>query len=305
MLRNRRILLTWIPLWLVLQGTSGNGAHIGDRMIDAHQHFWNYSAKEYGWMDDRMDAIRRDFLPEHLRDEIRQAGISGSVAVQARQTLQETEWLLELAQLHDFLRGVIGWVPLVESDVARHLERLSADRWLKGVRHVLHDEPDDHYILRTDFNAGVASLAAFGLAYDILIFERHLPQAIRFVDLHPNQIFVVNHIAKPRINMHALSPWREHITRMGERENVYCKVSGMVTEADWEGWTYEDLEPYLDTVLSVFGPRRLMFGSDWPVILLASSYQRWIEAIGRYLSRLAPSEREWILGGTALQAYNL
>ncbi len=256
-------------------------------------------------MDDRMSAIRRDFLPEHFRDEISRVGIGGSVAVQARQKLQETEWLLELAHQYDFVRGVVGWVPLADPDVSRHLERFSADSRLKGVRHVLQDEADENYMLRTDFNQGVASLARFGLTYDILIFERHLPQAVRLVDMHPDQIFVVNHVAKPRINMHALSPWRDYIVRLGERENVYCKVSGMVTEADWQGWTYEDLEPYLDSVLSAFGPRRLMFGSDWPVLLVACGYGRWFDIVNRYISRLSPPEREWILGGTALQAYNL
>ncbi len=274
-------------------------------MIDAHQHFWNYTPKEYGWIDDRMNVLRRDFVPEHLNVEIERVGIRGTVAVQARQTLQETDWLLGLARRHETIRGIVGWVPLVDPDVALHLDKYSANSRIKGMRHVLHDEADDHYVLRDDFNAGISLLAGFGLTYDILIFEGHLPQSIRFVDRHPNQIFVIDHMAKPRIKRCRLAPWRENIARIAERQHVYCKISGMVTEADWQGWTYGDLEPYLDTVLEAFGPRRLMFGSDWPVLLVASSYGKWFETVGRYISRLSESERDWILGGTAVQAYNL
>jgi L-fuconolactonase len=273
--------------------------------IDAHHHFWKYNPDEYGWIGESMSVIRRDFLPEDFRKIIGEAGIQGTVAVQARQTLEETSWLLELAGRHEFMRGVVGWVPLVDRSVGRHLEQFAQHPKFKGVRHVLHDEADDFYILREDFNRGIGKLKSFGLVYDILVFERHLPQTIRFVDRHPDQVFVIDHIAKPRIRERVLSPWRENITELARRANVYCKVSGMVTEADWRQWTEGDLQPYFDTVLSAFGPKRVIFGSDWPVILLASPYKRWVDVVLRTIAGLSPSERDFILGGTAVEAYRL
>lgn len=273
--------------------------------IDAHHHLWRYRAEEYGWMGEGMEAIRRDFLVEDLERTIAAAGIDGTVAVQARQTVEETAWLLELADSHAVLRGVVGWIPLVSPDVCRDLERFAAHPKLKAVRHVLHDERDDFYALRDDFNAGVAQLRPFGLAYDILIFERHLPQAIELVDRHPGQVFIVDHIAKPRIREGSLSPWRERIRELARRENVYCKLSGMVTEADWRGWTPEGLRPYFEATLEAFGPRRLMFGSDWPVILVASDYQRWAAVVRDYLAPLSEDERNRIMGGTAIEVYRL
>jgi L-fuconolactonase len=273
--------------------------------IDAHHHLWKYSPEEYPWMAANMDAIRRDFLPSDLAAVMRESGIGGVVTVQARQTLEETRWLLDLAAAHDYIRGVVGWVPLVEPTVARDLERFAGSPKLKAVRHVLHDEPDDFYMLRDDFNRGVSLAAGFGLAYDILIFERHLPQTIEFVDRHPDQVFVVDHVAKPRIRDRMISPWRERMAELAKRGRVYCKLSGMATEADWGSWTEEDLRPYMDVVLSVFGPERLMFGSDWPVILLASPYRRWADAVAGAISRLSDAEQARIMGGTAREAYRL
>ena len=273
--------------------------------IDAHHHFWQFNTDEYGWMGDEMDAIRRDFLPPDLEREIGEAGVDGAVSVQARQKLEETDWLLSMAEKHDFLRGVVGWVPLVESSVVGVLEKLASRPKLRAVRHVLHDEPDDDYMLRDDFNRGIASLHHFGLVYDVLIFEKHLPQTIEFVDRHPNQVFVVDHIAKPKIKDAVVSPWRERIVELGKRENVFCKISGMVTEADWKGWAEDELQPYMETVLEAFGPRRLMFGSDWPVCLVACPYKRWFEIVSRFTSRLSADEQAAILGETAVAAYSL
>ncbi len=273
--------------------------------IDAHHHFWKYDPVEYGWIAEDMQVIRRDFLPEDLKQTIGTVGIDGVVSVQARQTVEETEWLLELARAHEFIRGVVGWMPLVSPSVTADLERFADNRKLKGVRHVLQGEADEHYMLRPDFNAGIDVLRDLALAYDILIFERHLPQAIEFVDRHSDQVFILDHIAKPRIAEHVLSPWRENIATLAERENVYCKISGLVTEADQETWTQDDLEPYLDAVLSAFGPSRLMFGSDWPVCLVASAYEKWYRVVSSFISTLSPSERERILGGTAIEAYKL
>ncbi len=273
--------------------------------IDSHHHLWLYNPKEYDWIDEPKRVIRRDFLPAHLETEIGACGISGVVTVQARQTLEETAWLLGFAERYPWMLGVVGWVPLVEPAVAETLAHFSVRPKFKGVRHVLHDEADPDYMLRPDFNRGIRTLRQFHLAYDILIFERHLPQTLRFVDLHPDQVFVVDHIAKPRIGKSILSPWRERIRELARRPNVYCKVSGMVTEADYTGWTPEQLRPYFDVVLKAFGPRRLMFGSDWPVCLVACDYGRWFEIVHTWIGPLSPTERARILGGTAKEAYQL
>jgi L-fuconolactonase len=275
-------------------------------MIDAHHHLWKYSPAEYGWITPQMPAIRRDFLPAQLEELMHHFGIEGTVAVQARQTLEETSWLLSLAEKHPLIRGVVGWVPLTEgAGVKRHLERFAGNHGLRGVRHVIHDEADPRYILRDDFNAGVRALREFGLRYDILIFERHLPAAIEFVDRHPNQVFVLDHVAKPRIKERIISPWDRNMRELAKRQNVYCKLSGMATEADLERWTPEDLQPYIDVALAAFGPRRLMYGSDWPVLLLAGDYARWFGTVSNAISKLSKAEQERIMGGTAAEAYGI
>ncbi len=279
--------------------------HSSVEWIDSHQHFWIYTAGEYAWIDDSMTAIRRDFLPAHLEAEIRGPGIEGVVSVQARQTLQETEWLLGVAAEHDFIRGVVGWAPLIDPAINEFLGSLTEHDQLKAVRHVLQGEPDDRYMLRDDFNRGIDALEQFGLVYDILIFERHLPAAIEFVDRHPRQIFVLDHIAKPRIREQFISPWRENLRILAERENVCCKLSGMVTEADYKSWTKEDLAPYFDTVLEAFGPSRLMFGSDWPVCLAATTYSGWFDSVFQEIYLLSEDEQNSILGATATRVYGL
>jgi L-fuconolactonase len=275
-------------------------------MIDSHHHLWKYSAAEYGWIDPRDTVIRRDFLPAQLEELMHHFGIEGTVVVQARQTLEETIWLLSLSEKHPLIRGVVGWVPLTEgAGVKRHLEHYAANRRLRGVRHVVHDEPDPRYILRDDFNAGVSALEGTGLRYDILIFERHLPAAIEFVDRHPNQVFILDHIAKPRIKDRILSPWDRNMREIAKRGNVYCKLSGMVTEANPQRWTPRDLQPYIDVVLGAFGPKRIMYGSDWPVVLLAADYARWFGTVRNAIGKLSKTEQERIMGGTAVEAYGL
>jgi len=274
-------------------------------LIDAHHHLWKYDAKEYDWIDDSMRVIRRDFLPPDLKRELDAAGVSGAVSVQARQTVEETRWLLDFASRNSFIRGVVGWAPLIDPKVTGIIEGFARNPKLRGMRHVLQGEKDDRYMLRDDFNNGIRALHHFGLVYDILIFERHLPPAIELVDRHPGQTFVLDHVAKPKIREHVISPWRENIREFAKRPNVYCKISGMVTEADWKNWTEDDLKPYLDTVLEAFTPRRLMFGSDWPVCLVASSYVRWHKLVSKSIARFTEAERSRILGGTAIQAYGL
>ena len=274
-------------------------------MIDAHHHFWRYEPQAYSWISDSMSVLRRDFLPSDLEERMDSNGVSGAVSVQARQSLEETAWLAEISSQHDFIRGVVGWVPFRDHDVKEHLDRFSEHPKIKGYRHVVQDEPDDNFLLRDDFNHGIRALQSTGLVYDILIYERHLPPAIQFVDRHPNQIFVLDHIAKPRIRDRVFSPWRENLRALARRENVYCKVSGVVTEDVWRGWTLQSVAPYLDGALEAFGPRRLMFGSDWPMLELAAGYSDWVGAIRDWARVLSADEQRWLFLETAVEAYRL
>lgn len=271
--------------------------------LDSHQHFWKYSDAEYGWIDD--NALRRDFLPEDLHKELKVAGIDGSISVQARQTTGETEWLLSLAEQNSFLKGVVGWVPLTSPSVEGDIEKYASHKKLKAVRHVVQDEKDDRYILRPDFNSGVALLDKHGLAYDILIFEKHLPAAIQFVDRHPKQRFILDHIAKPRIREGVVAPWRDNLREMAKRPNVWCKVSGVVTEADHQKWTEAQVRLYIDAAIDAFTPKRIMFGTDWPVCTTATTYKNWTELMRRATKNLSPSERDSIFGGAAAAAYRI
>jgi len=273
-------------------------------LIDSHHHFWRYDPTEYGWINDEMSTIRRDFLPADLKRETDALGLDGVVSVQARQTLEETHWLLEMAEANDFIKGVVGWVPLVSPTVADDLAELTHHRKFKAVRHVLQDEPDG-YMARDDFNAGVNLLKPLGLEYDLLIYERQLPEAIQFVDRHPGQLFVVDHIAKPRIKENVVSPWRENILELAHRPNVYCKISGMATEADYSAWTPQQLKPYFDTALEAFGPHRLMFGTDWPVCQVACDYGRWYRLVREWAASLSDHDQDRLFGETAMEAYKL
>ena len=273
--------------------------------IDAHHHFWRYTPAEYGWIDDRMSQLRRDFLPADLEKEVHSAGLDGVVTVQTRQSLAETTWLLSLAAGSEIVRGVVGWAPIASERFQVDLEVFRTQKKLKGLRHIIQDEPDENYLDRPDFNRGIASLKGSHLVYDILIFERQLAAAIRFVDRHPNQVFVLDHMAKPRIREGMMEPWRSNLSELARRENVYCKLSGLVTEAVWKMWSEEDLRKYVEVALAAFGPRRMMVGSDWPVCLLATTYGEWFDTVGRLISPLSATEKERILGGTAIEVYRL
>ena len=275
------------------------------RCIDAHHHLWRYSDAEYGWIGDAMRALRRDFLPADLQAEIAAAGVDATVAVQARQTLEETRWLLDLARQHPFIAGVVGWAPIASPEFSRILEELRTESKLKGLRHVLQDERDDTYALHDDFQRGLRLLDSAGMIYDVLIYPHHLPMAVQLVDLHPNQIFVLDHLAKPKIAAGELSPWRENLRELAQRPNVVCKISGMATEADWQSWTVADLEPYLATALECFGPQRLLAGSDWPVSTVATTYQRWWQTLRQWAAPLSISEQKAILGANASRVYHL
>jgi len=273
--------------------------------IDAHQHFWRYNPDEYGWIDDSMSTLRRDFLPADLKPELDRAGFDACVAVQARQTVEETRWLLELAAAAPFIAGVIGWVDLRASHVRDQLNELAKNPKLLGIRHVLQGEADDRFMLQPDFLRGIAALEEFGLTYDILIFPRHLPVAMEFVRRFPQQRFVLDHLAKPLIKDRTLQPWGSHIRELAKFSNIFCKLSGMVTEADWKAWKPEHFAPYLDVALESFGPERLMIGSDWPVCKVAASYMQVTELVIEYLDRYPREARESILGGTARSFWRL
>jgi len=272
-------------------------------IIDSHQHFWHYSPEEYGWISDQMSALRRDFLPSHLKAEMQKAGVSGAITVQVRQTMEETRWMLELADAEPSILAVVGWAPLASPDLDRQLEPYAGHSKLKGIRHILQDEPANELMDDPAFNAGVERLRRYGLNYDLLIYERHLPQAIRFVDRHPGVQIILDHIAKPRIAAGELDPWRANLKELARRCNVSCKISGMVTEANWQYWHGEDIRTYLNFTLETFGPKRLMFGSDWPVLLVASTYQRWTGTLTGFLSQLSSDEQRAIFSETAASVY--
>lgn len=274
--------------------------------IDSHHHLWAINDTDYVWMSEAHAAIRRDFLSAELDDALDGSGLDGSVAVQARQMVEETQFLLDFADANPRIRGVVGWVPLCENGGEPFLERFAAQPNLVGVRHVVHDEPDDDFLLRPDFNEGIRNLAKYGLRYDILIFWKHLPQTIRFVDMHPDQPFVVDHIAKPRIAAGAFDlEWAAGIRELAKRENVSCKVSGMLTEVRGAAWDIDLLRPYFDTVYEAFGPQRVMFGSDWPVCLLRSSHAEWTRICTDLTKDLAPAEQAAFWGGNAERIYQL
>lgn len=274
-------------------------------VVDAHHHFWQYTPEEYGWIDDEMASMRRDFLPQHLRQECQAAGVDGVVSVQARQTVEETAWLLDFAEQHAWILGVVGWVPLADAAVGAVLDEFHGREKLKAVRHVVQDEPDLNFILGEAFNEGIHQLTSRGLVYDILIYERQLPPVIEFVDRHSEQIFVLDHLAKPKIAAGDLEPWEQNFRELAKRENVYCKLSGIVTEASWQNWTPDTLRPYVDVALEAFGPHRLMFGSDWPPLTLASNYGDWFEIVRQMTSSLSVDEQEWLFGKTAQRVYDL
>ncbi len=271
--------------------------------LDAHQHFWKYDAAEYPWIPPG-SPLHRDWLPGDLAPLLRAAGLDGCIAVQARQTLEESRWLLALADAHPIIRGVVGWADLRSDRVEEELAPLAAHPRFKGVRHVAQDEPDDGFLARPEFIRGVRKLAAFGLRYDLLIFPRQLPAAITLVDAAPDVAFVLDHLAKPAIRDGAREPWLGNFRELARRPNVCCKVSGLVTEArqDWRG---EDLRPYLDAAFAAFGPRRLMFGSDWPVCRLAAEYAEVVRLVTDYLAPLPAADRGAVLGGTAAALYGV
>jgi L-fuconolactonase len=273
--------------------------------IDAHQHFWKYNAQRYSWITDEMSVLKRDYLPDELSVELVANGVDACIVVQADQSEDDTYFLLDLAAKYSAIAGVVGWIDLRSPAVGARLEHFSKYQKLCGFRHIVQSEPDDEFMLREDFLRGIASLAQFNFTYDILIYPKQLPAAIKLVRRFPKQRFVIDHIAKPEIKAGKMSPWAERIREIAGNPSVFCKVSGMVTEADWKDWRAGDFRPYLDVVFEAFGTDRLLFGSDWPVCLVAGSYARVKEVVEDYIRKFSDSDKKKIFGSNAAHFYGL
>jgi L-fuconolactonase len=273
--------------------------------IDSHQHFWRYDAVRDAWITDSMAVLKRDFVPDNLAVELKANGVEASIAVQADQSENETKFLLDLAEKNSRVAGVVGWVDFLSSHVGKRLEYFSHFSKLRGFRHIAQAEPDDRFLVRDDFVKGVAQLRTFGFTYDILIYPRQLPAAIDLVAALPEQNFVIDHCAKPEVKSGKISPWATHIKEIAQNRNVFCKVSGLLTEADWKRWKAHDFKPYLDVVFDAFGAERLMFGSDWPVCLLAGTYRQVMQLIEDYAKEFFPADKDKIFGGNAARFYGL
>jgi L-fuconolactonase len=273
--------------------------------IDAHQHFWKYSASAYSWIDDGMSRIQNDFLPQDLEPVLKKHKIDGCVAVQAQQNEEETQFLLGLARQHPFIKGVVGWIDLQVDDLEAKLSRYKDFPLLKGFRHSLQDEADPAFILQPRFQKGLRLLHEYDFIYDLLIKPPQFQATIKALESYNEMPMVLDHMAKPLIKSGDIKSWREDIFTLAKHEKVMCKISGMVTEADWNQWKYEDLEPYLNTVLEAFGSDRLMFGSDWPVCLVAAEYEQVIGVVEKFISKLSEAEQTGIMGENAVKFYKL
>jgi L-fuconolactonase len=274
-------------------------------MIDTHQHFWRYDPAEFGWLNGELACLRRDFLPQHLAETLAGTPTTGVISVQARQSLDETKWLLDLAEPDSLIRGVVGWVPLRSEAVGSILDDLRRHAAFKGVREFLQGAPDASHFDHDDFNRGIRELTRRRIPYDLLVVQDQLPSTVKFVDRHPNQVFILDHIGKPELKSNIPPEWAKEIHSLAERPNVYCKISGFVTEVRELTWNDGLLRPYFETVLEAFGPRRLMFGSDWPVLLARTGYRPWQNGVMQWLAPLSAPEREAISASTARQVYSL
>jgi L-fuconolactonase len=273
--------------------------------IDAHQHFWKYNEERDSWITDEMSVIQRNFLPEDLRPVLAANEIDGSVIVQSDQSKEENVFQLANSLQHDFVKGVVGWIDFQAENISDQLDYYQEFKKMKGFRHVLQGEKQRDFMLRPSFMQGISKLERFGYTYDILIYPDQLRYIIEFVKSFPNQRFVLDHIAKPYIRDGKIQEWQFQISELAKAENVWCKVSGMVTEANWPAWKKEDFVPYLETVAEAFGTKRLMFGSDWPVCLVAASYEQVIGLVRDFFSTFSPNEQEAIFGENAVNFYNL
>jgi L-fuconolactonase len=272
--------------------------------IDAHQHFWKYDPLRDAWIDDSMSVLKNDFLPEHLSPILQENKIDGCVTVQADQSETETNFLLELASQHSFIKGVVGWVDLRADSISQQLDFYSHNKTLKGFRHIVQAEPSG-FMTQRNFLAGIGLLERHHLTYDILIYPHQLAEAVDLVKRFSNQKFVVDHLAKPNIKNGEFTNWSKGMAQLASHENVYCKLSGFTTEAHWNNWKPDDFTPYFDFALEKFGAHRLLYGSDWPVCLLSASYKNQLNIVEQFIAKLSDSEKEQIMGGNAIHFYNL
>lgn len=274
-------------------------------IIDAHHHLWKYNTSDFGWMDDSMEVLKRDYLPADLETEITEVGVTGTVVVQARQMIEETTWLLEQAEENPFIKGVVGWLDLRSNELKSKLDHFTAHSKLVGLRHVIHDEPDENFMLRPAFLKGIEMLQDYDLTYDLLLFPKHLNRAIDLVRMFPEQRFVLDHISKPFIKTGILQPWKRDIEALAAQANVWCKISGMVTEAKPHKWRYEDFVPYMKVVMDAFGTNRIMLGSDWPVCRLSGEYEEVMAIPMDFFSKLTKAEQTNVLSKNAIECYQL
>jgi L-fuconolactonase len=274
------------------------------KKIDSHQHFWKYDSQKQSWIDDEMAVIRRNFLPEDIKKEFNKNQIEGCVAVQADQSLEENNFLLNLSREHSFIKAIVGWVDFRSVDLIEQLEKYAEEPVVKGFRHIVQGEKDPNFLLRSNFLKGISSLKQFDFTYDILVFPHQLGAVLEFVKKNPNQKFIIDHIAKPYIRDGFFEGWAVLIREIGACQNVYCKISGMVTEADYTLWNYSQLLPYLDVILESFGTKRICFGSDWPVCLVAADYSEVVTVAKNFASGLSVSEQEDFWANNAIRFYN-
>lgn len=273
--------------------------------IDSHQHFWKYDPARHSWMNEKMDLLKKNYGPKDLAVLLSQCGLHGSVAVQASQSEEENEFLLGLAESNPIIKGIVGWVDLQSDAVSERLSYYSTKNKIKGFRHVIHDEPDVDFMLRPAFLNGLKALKNFNYTYDILIFTVHLSNTLQLVRQFPDQPFVIDHIAKPMIHKHEISEWKKGLIPLASLQNVYCKISGMVTEAHWKNWTKEDFTPYLETIVELFGSKRILYGSDWPVCTLSASYAETYGIVKSYFEKFSVDEQDDFFGLNAKRFYHL
>lgn len=272
-------------------------------IIDTHVHFWKYNKQRDAWMDD-MKVLQQDYLPENLAQTLHRNQVDGVVAVQASTEEVETRFLVELAKTHPEIKGVVGWIDLLAPNVGERLAHFAEHKQIKGYRHIVQAEADD-FLLREDFQRGIRELAAYNYTYDVLIFPRQLKAAVQFIQQFPGQVFILDHCAKPEIRHQKIDDWKVLIKEMAQQPNLYCKLSGLLTEAKWKEWSPADFYPYLDVVFEAFGTDRLLFGSDWPVILVSGMYVQWKSLLEKYMEHLPEEEKEKVFGGNAVRCYNL
>lgn len=273
--------------------------------IDSHQHFWKYDPIKDAWITDEMKVIQRDFMPEDLLPLLKEADIDGVVAVQADQSENETLFLLDLLEKHSFIKGVVGWIDFRAENLEERLEYFSQYKALKGFRHIVQAEPQDDFLLRDDFCKGISQLKKYGYTYDVLIYPKHVKNAVEFVKRFPDQPFVVDHIAKPFIKDQIIDDWAKDMQAFASLDHVTCKISGLITEADWVNWKFDHFKKYVDTTLEIFGTDRVMFGSDWPVCLVGASYSQTCEILRQNTLQLSPDENTRLWGQNCIDFYKL